>query len=219
MSAPRIKFCGFTRGEDIEAALALGVDYLGLILVPESARALTPERARVLRQQIGGRAQVVMLTRDAEATDIKAWIERISPDVLQFHGRESPARCAAFGHKWWKAVPMGELTSSSALDAFMAQFPGAERLLFDSHGGTQSGGRGHRFDWNRVAGIARNHVLAGGLNPDNVAAAVATLTPWAVDVASGIEASPGVKDPTRMQAFVAAVRAGAETAQSGIPTH
>ncbi len=209
MSRPLIKFCGMTRPEDIEVALSLGVDFLGLILVPESPRALDVDQALALRQQIGSRAQVVLLTRDAAPADVATWARILNPDVLQFHGRERAEHCAEFGQRWWKAVPMGELTGREALDEFVQTFRQAERLLFDSHGGTHSGGRGHKFDWTRVTHLSHEHVLAGGLNPDNVGEAVIALAPWAVDVSSGIESSPGRKDPARMQAFVTAARAAA----------
>ncbi|MBK8283397.1 MAG: phosphoribosylanthranilate isomerase [Ahniella sp.] len=136
---PRIKFCGMTRPEDIEVALALGVDFLGLILVPESPRALDARQALALRRQIGSRAQVVLLTRDAEAATVATLAETLAPDVLQFHGREDAAFCAAFGRPWWKAVPMGELVTRTELDDFERSFRNAHRLLFDSHGGAIPG--------------------------------------------------------------------------------
>lgn len=204
--SPRIKFCGMTRGSDIEFALALGVDYLGLILVPESPRRLSWDQARQLRRQIGQRAEVVLLTRNASACELHEWVEAITPDVVQFHGQEPAAFCAQFGRPWWKAVPMGALADAVAVQAYLDAFASADRWLFDSHGQDTQGGRGLAFDWARLQSVQTPYVLAGGLKPDTVGAAVRQLRPWAVDVASGIESSPGIKDEARMRAFVEAVR-------------
>lgn len=204
--SPKIKFCGFTREADIDVALELGVDYLGLIMVRESPRGLDWSRARQLRQHIGPRAQVVLLTRNANVCELMDWSEAIRPDLLQFHGDEDPALCAQVGLPWWKAVPMGSLGDAKAVEAYLARYPAANRWLFDSHGSQSQGGRGQGFDWSRLAAIDAPYVLAGGLKPETVASAIHQLQPWAVDVASGIEVQPGIKDPARMRAFVDAVR-------------
>lgn len=207
MSAPRIKFCGLTRAEDVAAALRLGVDFIGLVLVPGSPRALDVATARALRDQARGRCEVVLLTRDAPVALLRDLVEAIDPDILQFHGREDASHCAAPGRRWWKAVPMGELRDAASVAAFRADFRDAERLLFDSHGGARTGGSGHRIDWDRLVDEPPPWILAGGLDPGTVAEAVARLSPWGVDVSSGIESAPGVKDPSRMAAFAAAARA------------
>lgn len=209
MNTPRIKFCGLTRAADVDAAIALGVDHIGLVLVPGSPRSLDVPTAQALRRQVGTRAEVVLLTRDADPAHLAALVAAIDPDILQFHGKEPADRCAAPGRRWWKAVPMGELPDAAAVAAFRARFAGAERFLFDSHGGARTGGSGHRIDWSRLVTEPAPWILAGGLAPDNVAAAVALLSPWGVDVSSGIESAPGVKDPSRMAAFVRAVRGDA----------
>ncbi|AVP98399.1 N-(5'-phosphoribosyl)anthranilate isomerase [Ahniella affigens] len=204
--SPRIKFCGFTREVDIDAALELRVDYLGLILVRESPRGLDWARARQLRQHIGQQARVVLLTRNASSCELLEWSDAIKPDLLQFHGDEDPALCAQIGLPWWKAVPMGALSDAQAVQGYLDRYHGAERWLFDSHGQQSQGGRGVAFDWSRLHGMAAPYVLAGGLKPETVAGAIQQLRPWAVDVASGIEQAPGIKDPVRMRAFVDAVR-------------
>lgn len=207
MSAPKIKFCGMTRMDDVDVALSLGIDFIGLITVPGSARCLAPDDARRLRRQVGSRAEVVLLTRNAETRLLTDLIEHIRPDILQFHGDEDEKSCSAFQRRWWKAVPMGELADRGAVTAFCSRFANTDRLLFDSHGGSHAGGRGVPFDWTMIADRTDPFILAGGLSPANITSALRALSPWAVDVASGIEAAPGIKDPLAMSAFADAARA------------
>ena len=199
-----IKFCGMTREADIELACALGVDYLGLILAP-SSRQLTLPRAASLAACIRERARppgVVMLVRDQPATFVAEAIDLIGPDRVQFHGVEDDGFCRRFGVPFWKALGMADSSDPVAL---AAQYPSASALLLDSHAPGAGGGTGMCFDWRRWPTLDRPLILAGGLVPDNVAEAIASTRPFAVDVASGIESAPGIKDEARMRAFVAAV--------------
>jgi len=206
MSTTKIKFCGMTRMDDVDVALSLGVDFIGLITVTGSPRYLTPDDARRLRRQIGSRAEVVLLTRNADTRLLHDLIDHVRPDILQFHGNEDEKTASSFQRRWWKAVPMGELTDRSQVTEFSSRFANAERLLFDSHGGSHAGGRGVPFDWSMIKGRTEPFILAGGLSPANITSALQTLEPWAVDVASGIEAAPGIKDPYAMSVFADAVR-------------
>jgi len=207
----RIKFCGFTRAEDIAAALSLGVEYLGLVFAPRSPRLVTLDTARVLRRAALGRTQVVALMMDQAETEVQAVIDAIRPDILQFHGRESDAFCAAFGLPFWKAIGMGGDPASGL--AQVVRYPSAAAFLFDGHDAGAAGGSGQRFDWSALpATLGQQHLLlAGGLDADNVAEAIHTAAPWGVDISSGIESAPGIKDHDRMRRFVGAVhRADAE---------
>jgi len=148
----------------------------------------------------------VALFRDNSAEEVREVVRQIRPALLQFHGNEDDAFCRSFRVPYMKAVPMGE---GNAWDAQTLQqrWPNAAAFLFDSHATGGAGGSGHAFDWRRLpTGLHRPFVLAGGLTPDNVYEAIAATLPWAVDVASGIELSPGIKDGDKMRRFVAEVR-------------
>lgn len=208
MIATAIKFCGLTRAADVELALDLGVDYLGLVLAENSPRRVTlgqaVELTGLIRRAATG-ARVVVLLRDADAGFVAEAIGSIAPDRLQFHGNEGELDCLAGGTPYWKALGM----AGPAVDvaALTRQYPTAEALLLDGHAPGAAGGSGQRLDLARWPRIARRLILAGGLDPDNVAEAIRTVRPFAVDVSSGIESAPGVKDAVRMRAFVAAARA------------
>lgn len=206
MNRTRIKFCGLTRAPDVEAAVALGVDYIGLVLASGSPRAVSiaqaAELARIAREAGPATPAIVLLLRDTGHDEVVRAIEAVAPDLLQFHGSEEPGACTRHGLPYWKAVGMagGGPWSDDV-------HPEAAALLLDAHEPGGAGGTGHRFDWTQWPRSARALVLAGGLAPDNVARAIGATRPFAVDVSSGIESAPGIKDSARMAAFVAAVRA------------
>lgn len=200
----RIKFCGMLRAADIELAAALGVDAIGLIFAPRSPRRLELAQARALRATIPPFVSVVALLMDADPAQIQTMLQTVRPTLLQFHGSEPPADCARFGVPYLKAVPMA-IPEGAAI--YAARYPDAAGFVFDSHATGQPGGSGRAFDWSALPrNLARPLVLAGGLTPDNVYDAVRTVRPWAVDVSSGIESAPGIKDPDAMRRFVAEVR-------------
>ena len=205
MSVPKIKFCGFTRAEDIVLAAGLGVDYVGLVFAARSPRRVTLEQARSLRAAVPTGIGVVALVMDTPADEVHAIAEALRPDVLQFHGGESDAFAAQFGLPYWKAVAMGG--DPAAALARLGEHLRAQAFLFDGHAAGEPGGSGRRFDWAVLpATLDRPFLLAGGLDAGNVAAAVALARPWGVDVSSGIEQAPGIKNPGRMRAFIAALR-------------
>lgn len=200
----RIKFCGFTTPRDIDLAVRVGADAIGLVCVPGSKRELSIEQAAALRARIPRFVASVLLLSNADPAQARAAIEAVQPDFVQFHGHESPDYCAAFGRPYFKSVAV-----SAAEDVRIAAqaFPDAAALLLDSHGDDGMGGTGRRFDWTQVGpDVGKALVLAGGLKPDNVGQAVRMCAPYAVDVSSGIEAAPGRKDFDKMKAFVEAVR-------------
>jgi phosphoribosylanthranilate isomerase len=205
-SRTRVKFCGVTRAQDAEAAVRLGADAIGLILAPESPRFIEAAQAAIIRRRLPPFVQAVALFRNAAADTVRRALDTLQPDLLQFHGDEDPAFCASFGRPWLRAVPMqGGADLAVDLAGWERRFAGAAALLLDAHGPGEAGGQGRTFDWRRIR-ASRPFVLAGGLDAGNVAAAIQAARPYAVDVSSGIEQAPGVKDEMKMRRFIEAVR-------------
>ena len=193
------------RLEDALAAAALGVDAIGLVLTPRSKRCLAPERAREIRVALPPFVTVVTLFNDDEPAFVAAAIATVAPDLVQFHGGEKAADCVRYGRPYLKSIAMGGARAN--LDAIVAAHPQAAGFLLDSHAPGGQGGSGNTFDWTLIPKeFARPLVLAGGLTPENVGEAIRAVRPFAVDLASGIESAPGIKDADKMRRFVAAVR-------------
>ena len=205
MSRTRIKLCGMTRNEDVALAVTLGVDFIGLIFAERSPRRVSLEQAIALRALVPSTTAVVALLMDNPRAEVDVIVSTVRPDLLQFHGCEDEDFCTGFGLSYWKALAMGDGGDPMAM---MACYPSASGFVLDGHGTGEAGGSGRRFDWSRLPQDAERPILlAGGLTADNVASAVRTVRPWGVDVSSGIESAPGIKDPEAMRHFVAAVRA------------
>ena len=204
----RIKFCGMTRAEDVALASELGVDAVGLIFAERSKRRIDVSRARELRGAAGPFVTTVALFMDNGITPVQGIISIVKPMLLQFHGEETAEECERFGLPYLKVVAMG---SGNGIDT-VQRHPDAAGFVFDSHAAGQAGGSGEAFDWTALTDIgARRVILAGGLTPENVYDAVRAVRPHAVDVSSGIEASPGIKDAERMRRFIAQVRRADES--------
>lgn len=198
--AVRVKICGITRRGDLAAACEAGADALGFVFYAKSPRHLTIDRAAALLGAMPPFVQSVGLFVDAEPAFVEAVLKAAPLDLLQFHGSEPPSYCRSFGRPYLKAVRMREGTD---LVKYCADFDDARALLLDAYVPGVPGGTGERFDWGLIpADLPKPLVLSGGLNPDNVAEAVQSVRPWAVDVSSGVEAAPGIKDAARVAAFV-----------------
>ncbi|MDO6459431.1 phosphoribosylanthranilate isomerase [Granulosicoccaceae sp. 1_MG-2023] len=200
MTAPRIKICGISTPEDACFAESLGVDAIGLVFHEKSPRNVSVEQAGEILAALGGFVSVVALFHNAQAgkvADILALYPQLIP---QFHGDESVAYCEQFARPYLKAFGMGgDAPQLSQINAHRR----ASAVLLDANAHGQEGGTGDVFDWSRVPqGIERPLILAGGLTPDNVAAAVRALPLYAVDVSSGVESARGVKDHGLMKKFV-----------------
>lgn len=200
----RIKCCGMTRVEDALLAAELGADAIGLIFTGRSRRRVEINPARAIARALPPMVTTVALFMDDDAAFVDEVIATVQPDLLQFHGAEGDDWCAQFGRPYLKAIAMGE---DSDAPARLRAFPGAAGLILDGHGLGEAGGSGKAFDWSLMPrDLAQPLILAGGLHAGNVAEAIRTARPWGVDVSSGIESSPGIKDPARMRAFIEAAR-------------
>lgn len=199
----RVKICGITRPEDAGEAARLGVDAIGLVFHPDSPRAVDLRRAAEIVRSLPPFVTVVGLFVDPPQGRVEAVLAALSLDLLQFHGRETAARCRGFGRPYIKALTAG---TGSDIAARAAEYPDAAGILLDAEVDGRSGGTGRTFDWRRVPeGLNRPLILAGGLGPENVAEAIRAVHPYAVDVSSGVESAKGIKDAARMAAFVRGV--------------
>jgi phosphoribosylanthranilate isomerase len=203
MNRVRIKFCGLTRVEDAVLATTLGVDALGFVFTRKSRRFIAPESAVRIMRELAPFVTTIALFMDDEPAWIRQVVSMVRPQMLQFHGDESAGDCEGHGMPYLKAVPMATVTDVAS---YAARFPGAAGFLLDAHASGEPGGQGARFDWSRRIQLDRPLILAGGLDPENVPDAIRSVQPFGVDVSSGIESAPGIKDALRMQNFVDAVR-------------
>ncbi len=200
----RIKICGITRIEDALRAAELGTDALGLIFYEGSPRHVTPAQAAGIARALPPFVTTVGLFVNPSRDVVRAVLDEVPLDLLQFHGAEEPAFCASFERPYIKAIaaaPGVDLLQSGTV------FEQARGILIDAYVPGAHGGTGVTADWTRIPRpFPKPIVLAGGLHPGNVSGAVRTVRPWAVDVSSGVEAAKGVKDHDKMTAFVRGVR-------------
>ncbi|WP_265948412.1 phosphoribosylanthranilate isomerase [Dechloromonas sp. A34] len=204
----RIKICGLTREADVDAAVAAGADAIGFVFYPPSPRYVTPQRAAELAQRIPPFVDVVGLFVNESPESVMAACATLPLNVLQFHGDEDAAYCRQFARPYLRAA---RVRPGFDLVEFARSFPDARGLLLDAFVEGYGGG-GHVFDWTLIPpGLPGYLVLSGGLNADNVGAAIKQVRPVAVDVSSGVEMGKGIKDHSKIAAFVAAVRKADES--------
>jgi phosphoribosylanthranilate isomerase len=199
----RVKVCGLTRAEDAALAVAFGADALGFIFWPRSPRAITPSGARRLHAVLPPLVSRVGVFVDASPQDVVDAVRVAGLDVVQLHGDEPVERYLDVGAKVMKVAA---LENDRDVERVLA-WPSAVTPLVDAVDRERRGGTGRRADWELAAQLAarRPIVLAGGLNAENVAEAIAAVGPWGVDVSSGVEQAPGVKSEARLRAFFAGV--------------
>lgn len=206
MSRPkrtRVKICGITRPEDGIAAASAGADAIGLVFYAKSPRHVTPHQARAIINALPPFVTRVGLFVDASKETIEGVLREVPLDTLQFHGEESPEFCASFSRSYFKAISMRQ---GIDLLGEAERFSSASALLVDTFQAGVPGGTGVSFDWSRLpADLSKPLILAGGLNPDNVAQAIIQAHPYAVDVSSGVEAAKGIKDAEKIAAFMRGV--------------
>jgi phosphoribosylanthranilate isomerase len=199
----RVKVCGVTRGEDAELAAALGASAIGFVFWPRSPRFVEPARARDIVRALPPFVTPVGVFVDQPAGHVKDVASVVGLGAVQLHGNEDLGFCRAIGRRVIKAASVEQ---AMALAGF---WPAEVTLLLDAIESERRGGTGQAVDWAAAAGVAsvRRVILAGGLRPESVADAIGRVRPFAVDVSSGVESAPGIKDETRMRAFFAAVAA------------
>lgn len=209
----RVKICGIRTKEAMTAALDAGADDIGLVLFPPSPRNVSLDEAKALADAARGRARIVVLTVDADDALLAAIATEIRPDVLQLHGNETAESVRNIRRRF--AIPvMKAIKVATAGDAKLAldYADAADLILFDARppkGADRPGGHGATFDWTALDDVKDRvaYMLSGGLTPANVGEAIRATGAEAVDVSSGVESAPGVKDPSLIRAFIAAVRA------------
>ncbi|ABD85968.1 phosphoribosylanthranilate isomerase [Rhodopseudomonas palustris] len=211
-----VKICGLSTRATLDAALAAGADMVGFVVFPASPRHVDLALARQLGDATGDRAAKVALTVDADDALLESVIETLRPDILQLHGHESAARVAeirrTFGLPVMKVLGVASAADLAPLPDYAAV---ADRILFDARapkGASRPGGLGAVFDWQllRDLDLALPFMVSGGLTADNVAEAVRITGAGGVDISSGVETAPGVKDPDLIRAFIRAARASQE---------
>lgn len=208
-----VKFCGFTHLADIQAAIALGVDAVGLVFYPPSPRAVNPVQAATLVAAVPAFVSVVALVVNMASDELIQLADTVTFDIIQFHGDESPEQCRqladSVNKRWIKALRVNtEQDSQASVLAQIEQFAaaGASSILLDAYQPNKYGGTGARFDWSLIpTNSTLPVILAGGLDAQNVAA-TRDLSIYGVDVSGGIESVKGIKDSAKMRSFMKAVK-------------
>lgn len=193
----KVKICGLTREKDVRAAIDSGADVLGFVFAT-SARSVSIEQAVKLLSPVPGPVLSAGLFMNQSASDVHGVLGRVKLDLLQFHGSESEQFCLQFGLPYLKAISMLSRAEVGKAD----KYPSAAGILLDAHAPGAGGGTGKTFDWSQTVSATQPIWLAGGLNADNVSRAVQQVRPYAVDVSSGVEEAPGIKDHRLMKLFI-----------------
>lgn len=199
----RVKICGITSNEDARVVIDAGADALGLVFYEKSPRFITASQAAEISHVIPAFVSSVALFKDADEAFIRSILQHVEIDLIQFHGNEQADFCEQFDRPYIKALGMkGPENNMDYLTASAVKYHSAKALLLDGHAPGEAGGTGETFDWSSVAKIEKPVVLAGGLTPDNVKQAIKIVHPFAVDVSSGVESAPGIKDKDKVARFM-----------------
>ena len=199
----RVKICGITRPEDGLAAARLGADAIGLVFYAASPRVVDMAQALEITASLPAFVTKVGLFVNASEQAVESILQTVSLDLLQFHGDESPADCERYGHPYIKALRM---KPGLDIEHLARGYDKASGILLDAYQAGVPGGTGQTFDWKSVpTGLDKALILAGGLTPANVAEAIRTVKPYAVDVSGGVEATKGIKDPDKIRSFMDAI--------------
>lgn len=200
MISTRVKICGLTRPEDVDAAVSSGADAIGLVFYEPSPRSVTPDQARSLVARIPAFVTVTGLFVNPDFGFVKSVLQAVPLDLLQFHGDEGPGFCGSFERRWIKAVRVRE---PGQIERAFDDFRDAAGLLVDAWDPERYGGTGQSFNWALIPDDRPLPlILAGGLSSANVASAIEQVRPWAVDVSGGVEQSKGKKDATKLSDFM-----------------
>ncbi len=200
----RIKICGITREQDLQAVASCGADAIGLVFYEKSPRHVTLPQALKLAHAVPPFVTVVGLFVNPSAELVREVLAQVSLDVLQFHGEEAPEFCAQFGRPYLKAI---RVRDGVDLVQCAALYADAQGLLLDAYVEGTHGGTGAVFEWSLIPEALRPRIiLSGGLDSSNVGAAISVVHPYAVDVSSGLEASKGIKDAAKVAAFINEVK-------------
>ncbi len=214
-----VKICGLKTAEAVERAVALGASHTGFIFFPKSPRNIEPDDAGRLADRIRGQAKIVAVTVNADNDELDEIVSALNPDILQLHGSEDPERLltvkAMYGLPVMKALSVREASDLEKIDAYVGI---ADRFLFDAKppaGSDLPGGNGVSFDWKLLDALdgSVDYMLSGGLNAENIGEAMVQTRARAIDISSGVESAPGVKDLKLMESFFNAVR----QAEAGMP--
>jgi phosphoribosylanthranilate isomerase len=202
--ATAVKICGVTRAEDAHAAAHAGAHAIGLVFHAASPRHVTPHAAALIVRALPPFVSTVGLFVDQEPASVRAVLDTVPVDLLQFHGSEPPDYCAAFERPYLKAI---RVKPGVDLLQYAGRYASAKALLLDAFSDALPGGTGQSFDWALIPPrLPLPIVLAGGLTPENVGEAVRAVRPWAVDVSSGVEREKGIKDAAKIAAFIRGAR-------------
>lgn len=200
----RVKICGITSIEDAHNVAAAGADAIGFVFYEKSTRYVTPEQAAEISNSLPPFISSVALFMNADAEQVNDTLNKVNLDLLQFHGTESPEFCRSFNKPYIKAVGIDGLQD---FIAYADQYHDALGILIDSHALGEAGGTGKTFNWQLLPkNYSKPIILAGGLNPDNVAEAIHQTSVYAVDLSGGVESSPGIKSKAKIDALMLAVR-------------
>lgn len=199
-----VKICGITRADDAAAAARYGADAIGFVFYAKSPRNVAAATAAAIVARLPPFMSAVGLFVNSSAAEVESVLDQVRLDLLQFHGEEPPAFCAQFGVPYIKAA---RVRADLDLVQYARDYAAARGLILDAFVDGTHGGTGTSFDWSLVPrDLPLPVVLSGGLNAANVAQAIRRVAPWAVDVSSGVEASPGIKDAQKIAAFMKEVR-------------